>query len=423
MYSKLSIVALCAAASVQEVAAASLHRHMHPKRGIVYAETDTVVITDYVTVTVTAGEEGPTEAALPATSSIDFKGKGKGDSSEYPAAPVSSSSTSTSSSSSSSVVVVSTTVPAAEPTYPTSTPTTLIASVKVPSVPVVESIASSSSSEAVPNVLYPTTQAQSSAVATSTSAAAASSATTVTSSTSSTGKRGAAYNDASLVTDALNLGAKLSWAYNWGSDSGGLKADVAYYPMLWSSVSDYSSNWDSKAEAAISSGSDAFLSFNEPDIAAQSNLSPAQAAAGHQEFFGKYAGKVRIGSPAISSSENAGQGIDWLKQFLDACDGKCQIDFCVAHWYGPGGNAGAEQFLDHVTKVHEACNNKNVWITEFAANGGGDVDAFMSAITQKLDSDEYSFVEKYSYFMLSQGSLMNSPTELSSYGKIFAGTA
>ncbi|OTA53451.1 glycoside hydrolase family 128 protein, partial [Hypoxylon sp. EC38] len=213
---------------------------------------------------------------------------------------------------------------------------------------------------------------------------------------------------------------KLSWAYNWTPDPNGLKANVVYYPMLWSTASPHSDNWDTHAEAAISNGADALLSFNEPDIASQANMSPADAAAGHIQYFAKYAGKVRISSPAISSSEESNQGLDWLSQFFTACDGKCQVDFCAAHWYGPGGEDGATQFLNHITKVHEACDNKNVWVTEVAAQSG-DVDAFMSAITKALDSDEYSFVEKYSYFWLSEGSLMDSASALSDFGKIFAG--
>ncbi|OTB04286.1 glycoside hydrolase family 128 protein, partial [Hypoxylon sp. CI-4A] len=234
-------------------------------------------------------------------------------------------------------------------------------------------------------------------------------------------KRGAAYNDPSLINTVLGLGGSLSWAYNWEPTSKGLSAEgVTYYPMLWSTASEHSTGFDDYAETAISNGADALLSFNEPDIASQANMSPAAAAAGHIEYFAKYADKVRISSPAISSSEDAGSGIDWLNQFFTACDGKCQVDFCSAHWYGPGGTDGASLFLDHIKEVHEACDNKNVWVTEFAAQSG-DVNEFMRTVTKALDSDEYSFVEKYSYFWMSQGSLMDDATSLSEFGSIYAG--
>ncbi|KAI0900838.1 glycoside hydrolase family 128 protein [Annulohypoxylon nitens] len=415
MLSKATILALCAAASVKEVAAGPFHRHVHPKRAIVWAETDTVIVTDYVTMTVTKGEEGSTAAAaVPTSSSVEI---------EAESVPTPSAVSSTSSLSTPSIA-------AAVPTLPISIPTTVVTLVKSSSSssPVVETPTTSSTAAASPIVhdAASTTSVQPTiaAVASTTSSAAAaeSSVTTSTSSSSSTGKRGAAYNDASLVSTVLGLGGKLSWAYNWTPDPNGLEESVMYYPMLWSTASDHSTGWDEKAEAAISRGSTAFLSFNEPDISSQANMSPSDAAAGHKQYFAKYAGKVKISSPAISSSESEGQGISWLTQFFTACDGGCQVDFCAAHWYGPGGADGATQFLDHITKVHEACENKNVWVTEFAAQSG-DVNTFVKTVVDKLESDEYSFVEKYSYFWLSEGSLMNSTTTLSDFGEIFAGTA
>ncbi|OTB11385.1 glycoside hydrolase family 128 protein, partial [Daldinia sp. EC12] len=233
-------------------------------------------------------------------------------------------------------------------------------------------------------------------------------------------KRGAAYNDPNLVAAMVSQTDKITWAYNWASDSGGLQANIAFYPMLWSPAPDHSNNWDEKAEAAIAAGSDSLLSFNEPDIPSQANMSPQDAANGHKQFMNKYAGRAKISAPAISSSQSPGMGIDWLNQFFDACGGQCQVDFCAAHWYGPGGDEGANLFLDHIKNVHDACQGKPVWVTEFAAESG-DIDQFMRAVTAGLDSEEFGFVEKYSYFMVNQGSLMSSPTELSSFGRIFAG--
>ncbi|KAI5927993.1 glycosyl hydrolase catalytic core-domain-containing protein [Camillea tinctor] len=402
MYSKLSVVALAAAASIQEVSAGHVHRHMHPKRDIAYVATETEWITDYVTVTVTEGEE-PTSAAVEA-------------------AAVEPTTTSPSSiivpSTTSSTVVAEPTTPTPEPSTPTVSPTTLATSVKTS--PVVESPAAVTS-ETSSTTALPATNIQVAATSSYSTAAASTSAAS-TSSSSSTGKRGAAYNDASLVSELLNLGGQISWAYNWGSSSGGLVNSVAYYPMLWSSASEHSSDWDSKASAAIAAGSDCLLSFNEPDISTQANMGAADAAAAHIKFMNPYADKARISAPAISSSQNANQGIDWLTQFFTACNGECQVDFCAAHWYGPGGADGAAEFLEHLTNVHTACENKNVWVTEFAAESGS-VDDFMSAVVSALESDAYSFVEKYSYFMVSEGSLLDSATSLSSFGKIFAGIA
>ncbi|XXG97065.1 hypothetical protein Hte_003359 [Hypoxylon texense] len=419
MYSKLSILALCAVASIQEVAGASIHRHKHPKREIVWAETDTVVFTEYVTVTVTAGEDAFTEKAIP----TDKGGP------QYPGASTVVSSISTSSSfpavesTSSATAAASPAVPVAEVTYATSSATTLATAVKPSSSSVAESPSTSSTTETpaieTPVVQYPT-ETTTEAAATSTTSTAAASTTTAASSGSGTSKRGAAYNDASLVETLLGLTKEVTWAYNWGSDPGQLDSAVMYYPMLWSPAPDHSSDWDTKAEAAITRGSDHFLSFNEPDIDAQAHMTPGDAAAGHIQYMNPYAGRVKISSPAISSSEDPNRGITWLNSFFTACDGKCQVDFCAAHWYGPGGNDGATLFLDHLDKVHEACDNKPVWVTEFQAISG-DADTFLKVVTEKLDSDAYSYVEKYSYFMLTEGSLLDTPTTLSTLGKIYVG--
>ncbi len=428
-------MALCAAAAVKEVAAGHGHQHMHAdKREIVWAATETVVVTDWVTVTVTEGEE-PTIAAVSTSVAVSTS-----------ASASTSTSTSTrvhrphtqSKQQSSATTVSSTPVVVVDPitsaVSPTVIPTTLITAVKptttaIESTPVVSTPTEVTSVVEEPTVAAPTTSAvpTTSAIVTTaailtTSSSSAAPAPTTTAVVSSGGKRGLAFNDASLVQEFLSLGGQASWAYNWGSTASNLPNGVTYIPMLWSPASDHSNGWDAAAANAISKGAGALLSFNEPDIASQANMSPQDAASGHIQWMNPYAGKARISSPAISSSENANQGIDWLKQFFSACNGNCQVDFCAAHWYGPGGESGATSFLKHLKDVNTACDGKPVWVTEFAAESDS-IDVFMSTIVAALATDEYSFVEKYSYFMASVGELFSSATELSSYGKIYAGIA
>ncbi|KAI0205508.1 glycosyl hydrolase catalytic core-domain-containing protein [Astrocystis sublimbata] len=412
MYSKTGLMALCAAAAVKEVAAA---QHMHAdKRELVYAATETVVITDYVVVTVTAGQEATAAAATPVSTASKahrphHHHHSKQQSSAAAAttessAPVEVPETSTS-------VAVPTVIPdTTSVAVPTVIPTTMITAVKPTSVaqdpPVVSSPAEVTPVAEQSTTVVPT----SSAIPVATPVAHA----------SSGGKRGLAYNDASLVQEFLTLGGQASWAYNWGSSGGELPQGVTYYPMLWSPAPDHSNGWEQLAQQAIDNGADALLSFNEPDIVSQANMLPADAAEGHKQWMNPWADKARISTPAISSSENAGQGIDWLKQFFNACNGECKFDFCAAHWYGPGGVDGANLFLDHLKAVNEACDGKPVWVTEFAAESDS-IDDFMSTIVEKLESEEFNFVEKYSYFMASVGNLFTSPTELTSFGKIYAG--
>ncbi|KAI1188459.1 glycosyl hydrolase catalytic core-domain-containing protein [Nemania serpens] len=410
MFSKASLIAFCAAVAVKEVAAGHGHQHVHAdKREIVWAATETVVVTDYVTVTVTEGQE-PTAAAVPTSSKV-HRPPHHSHSKQSTTTPV------TTAVSSTPVVIIK---PTTTVTTPTVIPTTMITAVKPTTTkattqtsPVTTTTKPTTVVEK-PTVVVPTTT---SVVIPTTSSPSATSTPVVV---KGGDKRGLAFNDASLVQEYLTLGGQASWAYNWGSTTGDLPAGVTYYPMLWSPAPDHSNGWDAAAKAAIAKGADALLSFNEPDIASQANMSPQDAAAGHIQFMNPYAGQARISTPAISSSENANQGIDWLKQFFNACNGQCKFDFCVAHWYGPGGANGANLFLQHLKDVNTACDGKPVWVTEFAAESDS-VDEFVSTIVQALESDEYSFVEKYSYFMANVGNLFSSSTQLSSYGKIYAG--
>lgn len=421
MFTKVGVLALCAAASFNGATAAH-HRHRHPKRDVVYAETDVVVVTEYETHTVYAGEE-PTVSAASVPTSVQEAEKA----------------TSTPQVQNTPVVVPTTTEAAPAPT----TPTTLATLVKPSAVdiPIVSQAAAELETiAAAPTVVETTTSAPAPAAVETTSAApvaveattaapavvtSSSAPATTSAATSSTSgsKRGAAYNDVNMLEALLGKTNAISWVYNWGYDAGDLNVDVPYYPTMWGEK--FAADWPAAAEAAIAKGTEVMFSFNEPDNAGQANMAATYAAAKHQEWMNPYAGQARIGAPAISSSENADQGIDWLNQFFDACDGKCQVDFCNAHWYGPGGDSGAELFLDHLKAVRdvEGCQGKSVWVTEFMPEGSdSDNETFLKKITESLESSDFDFVEKYSYFMVGVGAsyLMSSETELNALGNIYA---
>lgn len=72
------------------------------------------------------------------------------------------------------------------------------------------------------------------------------------------------------------------------------------------------------------------MSFNEPDDSSQSDLTPEAAAAAYKTYMQPYAGKAKLGAPAVTNGGGS-MGLDWLAAFLDACDG-CTIDFVAIHW-------------------------------------------------------------------------------------------
>lgn len=419
-----ALLALCAnGALAANHGHARRHLHHHDKKALVYESTETV--TDITWVTVTVGNGGETIGATSTSTLISPT-----------AATTSSTSLTTSSVVAATPSTSSTSVVA--PTTTSSSATTLVTSTKAassvfdtPGVNIAEAPSSSSSSTstvAAPTTTETTAAASVAYVASSASSSAAAATTASvsvsTGSSSSSNKRGAAYNTASLISPLLGDGTKLSWAYNWGSTSDNL-ADVSssleYVPMLWGTGSDHTSSWVSNAEAAISAGSSHLLSFNEPDNSGQANLSPAEAATGHQTYMNQFSSKAKIGAPAITNSNVAGESTDWLAEWIDACGGSCNYDFCPAHWYNTL-DAGADDLKTFVQKVSDTCGDgKTVWITEFEPLDGSDEEkaTFLSTIQEAFDSDEYSYVERYSYFMVADGNLV-SGSSASTFGNTFA---
>jgi hypothetical protein len=228
-------------------------------------------------------------------------------------------------------------------------------------------------------------------------------------------KRGMAYNNGGLLN--LFSGSKCTWSYNWAqTPDGSAPGGTEYVPMMWGPT--HESGWEGNAERMIAEGAKNFLSFNECDHDAQCNMRPGDAAREHIRLMNKYQGRVRISTPAITNSGDPNQGIGWLRQFLGACGGQCAYDFCAVHWYSP---PNVKDFLDHMKDAHSVCG-KPIWITEFAPIGVDDagIDDFLGKVMTEMDTNpEYSFIERYSYFMVADG-ILTSGNGLSRYGKTFA---
>lgn len=384
----LGLLATLALTANGAIAAHHRHaeRHQQEKRNMVYETTTTV--TDITWTTVTVDGDGDVIGAAPAT-------------------PVSSTSSSVLASSSSLA------------SRSSAAPTTLITQTAAPAnndVPQAAAVAVSPTATPVANVASAVNSVVTSAAAAATG-----------DSTSSGNKRGAAYNTASLISPLLGNGHQLSWAYNWGSSSDGLSdvdSGIEYIPMLWGKKDSFFSDWNANAQAAINAGSKHLLGFNEPDNPGQANMDAATAAGYHQQYMNPFSGKARIGAPAVTNSNVQGESLDWLKSFISACNGKCDFDFCAVHWYNTI-DAGAADLLDFVTKAQSTCGTgKTIWVTEFAPNVGNpsqdQISEFLSTVQDAFDNNStYSFVERYSYFYVSEGLLVQGGAATDS-GKAFA---
>ncbi|OJJ45398.1 hypothetical protein ASPZODRAFT_586808 [Penicilliopsis zonata CBS 506.65] len=218
---------------------------------------------------------------------------------------------------------------------------------------------------------------------------------------SSSSKRGAAYNDASLVSTLTSTGT-VSWAYDWNdANDGTLPSGIEYVPMLWGSK--MFDGWSSAVETALSSGSSYILGFNEPDMTSQADMSASDAATYYKQYITPYADRASLVTPAVTSSTDSGMGLEWMASFLEACT-DCNATAMAVHWYGEA----ASDFKSFVEQAIETASNysiSSVWITEFGLSSGTDSEAasFIEEVVPWLDSQ--SAVGRYAYFYCADGYL------------------
>ncbi|KAL9125504.1 MAG: hypothetical protein Q9217_005306 [Psora testacea] len=244
-----------------------------------------------------------------------------------------------------------------------------------------------------------------------------------------TGKRGLAYNFANL-TEPFSLSgqdSKVSWSYNWysypytlGQSQTGYNTALSFIPMLWSTASDLTSNWQSNVEASTKSyGTNAVFAFNEPDRCGEGSscMNLSAAVSGYQRYMNPLAGTVRLGAPAVTNGAGPSMGLSYLANFLAKCT-DCHIDFVPIHWYGDAGNSSA--FERYVTQASTVAGGRPLWITEFGTTGGTaeQKERFLKNVMAWMDGT--NLVEKYAWFMDAPGNLINANgTGLSALGRVY----
>ncbi|PYI05157.1 hypothetical protein BO78DRAFT_470748 [Aspergillus sclerotiicarbonarius CBS 121057] len=239
--------------------------------------------------------------------------------------------------------------------------------------------------------------------------------------TEASGKRGAAYNEASLVkTLTSGKSGAVSWSYNWAQEADGdMPSGVKFVPMLWGTGS--VSTWTSAVEKALSGGSTHILGFNEPDMTSQADMSASSAATLYKKYITPYGDRATLISPAVTSSENSGQGLSWFKSFMAECT-SCNVSALAVHWYG-GSFAQLESFMTEAISTAGKYDIDEVWLTEFA------LDADTSGISDQ--STAKTFLEKsiawldshpkvggYAYFYTANGYLLTSGS-VNSVGDVY----
>ncbi|MCJ1281853.1 hypothetical protein MMC26_001176 [Xylographa opegraphella] len=244
-------------------------------------------------------------------------------------------------------------------------------------------------------------------------------------------KRGVVYNTATLCGPFASSTA-ISWGYNWAASSGGLASSLNFIPMLWG-MKGMQDTFVSDATVALANtpaGEKFIFGFNEPDESSNyggSDLSTSDAATNWMKYIETpFAGQgIKFGSPAVTNANSTSplMGAAWLDQFIHGDCKACTIDFVVGHWYGWAGGSAQEQATEFQRYVlaFQAQFSLPVWITEFSALPLDDQAtnaAFMEIVLPWLDQQSSSVVGRYSYFMVSDGALVNGG-QLSQMGQAY----
>jgi hypothetical protein len=228
-------------------------------------------------------------------------------------------------------------------------------------------------------------------------------------------KTGAAYNDASVISTITGA----SWAYDWNFSPDGTVPDgVEFCPMLWGSK--MFEGWQSAAQIAILGGSKCILGFNEPDLPSQANMAPGDAVDAYKQYITPFKDQATLVTPAVTNSPSAGQGLDWMDQYLTTCAGTCGQTAMAIHYYAP---ADINAFQQYITKAIDLANKHGifkVWLTEFAATSdSASQTQFLQKAIPWLNSQDA--IERYAYFMAGDGSLL-SDNALSAIGQAYVAT-
>ncbi|KAF1931750.1 glycoside hydrolase family 128 protein [Didymella exigua CBS 183.55] len=328
----------------------------------------------------------------------------------------------------SSYAVISSTPAAEKPTSSKPAVATSSAPAAYSSMPVIASSKASEYEVYTPSASLPaiTSIAQkeySSAVPSSTAASSSAAPTSSGTPTYSGTKRGLAYNDGELCA---TFGSNFGFAYNWAQTE---SKDVGapFIPMMHKVSDSTAEAWLANVDTAVKAGSKAVMGFNEPDIAAQANLTPEAACSAWKEYMNPIASAhpdVTILGPSVSNSGTTGQGLSWLDTFHEICSDAI-VHATNIHFYDIYEEATIDRFKAQVEKA-AANYGKPVWITEFGLNPGSATEAqaasFLKDAMAYCDSSDK--VQGYSWFMVGTGeNQLNTASGLSAVGQVYAGSS
>lgn len=203
----------------------------------------------------------------------------------------------------------------------------------------------------------------------------------------------------------------ISWYYNWGDSgpsSGNQYKGIEYVPMVWKSTT--SNDFKTRVNRAKNNKYRHILTFNEPDLQGQCNMT-VSAVYGVWQGLDGMAQKdgIEISSPVTALWPKASQDDSWKPWFgpfmdkLDDTDYK--PDFISIHCYPDnyGGSGMANWFMENVIDWTWEKYHLPIWVTEFSttgnsvtATGANGTKEFWETVMPLLDANEH--VERYAAF-------------------------
>ncbi|MEH1166274.1 sigma-70 family RNA polymerase sigma factor [Micromonospora sp. CPCC 205539] len=203
------------------------------------------------------------------------------------------------------------------------------------------------------------------------------------------------------VSQALAT-SKAGWYYTWGTQHTGISTPqgVTFVPMIRSAE-----NVTDAELARAKAAGPYLLTFNEPDLAEQSNMTVEQALTLWPRLMTTGS---KLGSPAVAWGGAEPQG--WLDRFMTGASSRgYQVDFITLHWFGAEftTTTAVNQLRQYLQAVYQRYK-KPIWLTEFAMmrfGGGGQQfprqeqqAAFLTAATTMLG--QLPYVQRYAWFGL-----------------------
>jgi hypothetical protein len=242
---------------------------------------------------------------------------------------------------------------------------------------------------------------------------------------SATAQKGVGATNGAGVNASL-AASRASWYYDWGATQAGIDTPpgTTFVPMVWGA-----SDVTTSVLNEVKQEGSALLTFNEPDVGNQADMSVSQAI----DLWPKLeATGMYLGSPAVSYGSNSTSS--WLGQFMQQAQARnYRVDFITVHWYGQGNFSNPAANVNELESYLEQTYilwGKPIWLTEFALTNfqagptpvyptAAQQAAFLTAATKMLSTLPY--VQRYAWYGLSMygTALFTSTSSATAAGEAF----